>query len=185
MIDVPHDAAQRTPLPEEKKKRQAAGQHVGAPLGGRRDDPGQHALESLSCHDAVLHGEEREQPKVDRQCGRPRIRRTGVQRLGHDHVAKKSDCIEKGEQEQQVAQHAVRQDDNSVHVVPLAGVTGVMPGHNAILHGEWRAGHARESGILVRQSGAGRMLCSDVARVCRSSWESEWTRFQRFSAESS
>ena len=38
LLDVPHGAAQRVPMPEEQDQRQAAGQDVGAALNGRRYD---------------------------------------------------------------------------------------------------------------------------------------------------
>ena len=40
VLDLPDDAAERPPLPEEQQERQAAGEHVRAPLDGGGDDPG-------------------------------------------------------------------------------------------------------------------------------------------------
>ena len=60
VIDLPHDAAERPPLPEQQDERQAAGEHVRAALGGGWDHPGNETLESLPGHEAVLHREERQ-----------------------------------------------------------------------------------------------------------------------------
>jgi hypothetical protein len=122
VLDVPDDATERPPLPEQQEERQAAGQHVRAPLGGGRDDPGQEALESLPGHQAVLQREQRQQPQIDRQRGQPGISRPRIERLWHSHVPKESDRVEKGEKEDHVAHGTICQRQHSGHGVSAPSV---------------------------------------------------------------
>ena len=115
VLDLPHHAAQRVPLPEEQDQRQAAGQDVGAALGGRRHDAREEPLEGRAGHDAVLHGEERQQAHVDKERRAQRSCGPRVEGLGHQDVAQESDGIEKRQEEGRVAANAVDQRDDSAH----------------------------------------------------------------------
>jgi len=64
LLGVTDEATEWPPLPEQKEERQAAHKHVRAPLGGGRNAPGNEPLESMSRHQAVLHREERKQPRL-------------------------------------------------------------------------------------------------------------------------
>src|SRR5262249_27061507 len=55
----------RAPPPEEEREQETGREHVAAALGGRGDDARPPALEARPRHDAVLHGEEREEQRVD------------------------------------------------------------------------------------------------------------------------
>src|SRR5262245_60870478 len=54
LLDVPHQAADRSPLPEEKQESDAGREDVCAALGGLGHDARPPALESRARHDAVL-----------------------------------------------------------------------------------------------------------------------------------
>src|SRR4029453_18529068 len=107
--------ARRPPLPEQQDQREAARQHVGAALDRLRHDPRPHPLEARPRHDAVLHGEEREQPQVDehRRAERPDRRR--VEALRHHEIADEAGSIEEGGEEDGVRDDAVDERDDSSH----------------------------------------------------------------------
>jgi hypothetical protein len=114
-LDAPHDAAERAPLPEEQDKRQAAGEHIRAALRGLRNQPQKPTLEPRTCHHAVLHREQRQQPEVDRQRRQKRRRGARVERLRDNQVADEPDGVKKGRKERAVGGDAIDEYEYSAH----------------------------------------------------------------------
>ena len=125
ILDVPNHAAEWAPLPEQQDEREAAGQHVGAALGGRRYHAQQQTFERRPRHHAVLDGEEGEQPEVDQQRRSKWRRGCRVERLRHHQVTDETHRVEVGQEEHEVGNHPVHEHEKSAHHMPplLAAVS--------------------------------------------------------------
>src|SRR5687768_9853614 len=117
MLHVPDDSTQWPPLPEQEDEREAAGQYIRASLRRRRDEPRQKALEPLTRHHAMLHGEKRQQRHVYGQRGLPGVGRRRIERFWNDEIPNETNRIKKREKEDHVAQGAVSQGQCFAHIV--------------------------------------------------------------------
>jgi hypothetical protein len=75
---------------------------------------GEPALEERTGHHAVLHGEETEQSRVDRESGPERRRRGRVNGFGHERVSNKASGVADGRKESSVGNCAVEQDGGAM-----------------------------------------------------------------------
>jgi hypothetical protein len=73
----------------------------------------------LARHDAVLHGEERQQQQIDEERFSQRPSRSGVDDLGHHQAFDKADGIEKGEEEDDISDEATEKRGESAQLRPL------------------------------------------------------------------
>src|SRR5678816_1636977 len=78
-----------------------------------RDDARPAPFEPLARHDAVLHGEETEERRVDGHGGRQRLSRWAVERRRHGEVSDEPHRIEKRAQKDHVARDTVHKERNS------------------------------------------------------------------------
>jgi hypothetical protein len=71
-LDLPHDAADRPPLPEEQQERDARREHVRAALGRVGTKRVSHRLKAGRAITLCWTAKSAEQPEVDRERGRER-----------------------------------------------------------------------------------------------------------------
>ena len=127
ILDVPDNSTERTPLPEEQDERQAAGEDVGAALGGVRHHAEQNALEPWPRHHAVLDGEEAQEAQIDQQRRAEWGGRRRVERLRDHQIADKSCGIE------------IRHEEDAVGRSGRNRIPGVFSSHASVLSRASRA----------------------------------------------
>ena len=121
LLNLPDDRRHRAPLPEKQSQDQAACKDEGASLDRLGDEPGPPRLECRPRHDAVLHGEQSDQPEVDQERLPQGRRHTRVDRLRNQHVADKADHVEEDGEEGAVSGQPVDQSDSATHGFELRG----------------------------------------------------------------
>src|SRR5262249_18370661 len=81
VLDGPDRIGDGSPQPKQNCQKEARNEYIGAPLYGRRDEPGPPAFKALPRHHTVLNGKQAQQNPIDDQRLWPCPLNAGIDRL--------------------------------------------------------------------------------------------------------
>jgi len=107
ILDRPDRDADGPPLPEQQEQREARKQHERRALDCPRHNLRPPLLEPSARHDAVLHGKDRQQQRIDCQRRQQRARRVTVEAGRRGEATDERDGVEERGEEHDVGNDAV------------------------------------------------------------------------------
>jgi len=113
IFDRPDRDADGPPLPEQQKQCKARTEHERRALDRPGHDLRPPLLEPSPRHHAVLHGEDRQQQRIDSERGDERAGRIGIQTSRHREATDKRDGVEERGEEHDVGNYAVSKERQS------------------------------------------------------------------------